>query len=77
VAKKIIDPDDLDHLFTDSGSGGGNCPALYKVRSGGYVVQGKKLSRRTLRGLRKRSSDECGLWIPDNIIDQIRSGGLG
>ncbi len=55
MAKRMIDPDDLDHLLTDSGSGGGNCPALYKVRDGGYVVQGKKLRRRSLRGLRNRS----------------------
>jgi hypothetical protein len=78
VAKKIIiDPEDIEHLITDSESGGGNCPALYKVRSGGYIVQGKKLGRRTLRGLLSRSRDESGLWIPDNIIEQIRSGDLG
>ncbi len=77
MAKRMIYPDDLDHLLTDSGSGGGNCPALYKVRGGGYVVQGKKLRRRSLRGLRNRSRDEGGLWIPDNIIEQIRSGNLG
>ena len=50
---------------------------MYKVRNGGYIVQGKKVGRRTLRGLRKRSRDESGLWIPDNIIEQIRSGDLG
>jgi hypothetical protein len=67
-------PENLQHLITDSGSGGGNCPAVYKVRDGGYVIQGKKLSRRTLRVLRNRSTDESGIWIPDNIIEQIRSG---
>jgi hypothetical protein len=78
VAKKIIiDPEDIEHLITDSESGGGNCPAVYRVGSGGYIVQGKKLGRRTLLGLRNRSRDEGGLWIPDNIIEQIRSGDLG
>jgi hypothetical protein len=77
VTKRIIEPADLDHLLTDNNSGGGNCPALYRVRSGGYVVQGKKLRRRSLRGLRNRSRDESGVWIPDNIIEQIRSGELG
>jgi hypothetical protein len=79
MARKIIDPDDLSHLFTDSGSGGGNCPALYQVHNSerGYVVQGKKVSRRGLRGLRNRSRDETAVWIPDNIIEQIRSGELG
>jgi hypothetical protein len=79
VARKMIDPEDLEHLLTDSGSGGGNCPALYRVRSpgGGYVMQGKKVRSRTLKGLRNRSRDESALWIPDNIIEQIRSGELG
>lgn len=77
MAKRIINPEDLDHLFTDNNSGGGNCPALYRVRGGGYVVQGKRLRRRSLRGLRSRSRDESGVWIPDNLIEQIRSGELG
>ena len=77
AAKRIINPEDLDHLFTDNNSGGGNCPALYRVRGGGYVVQGKRLRRRSLRGLRSRSRDESGVWIPDNLIEQIRSGELG
>lgn len=78
MAKKIIiDPEEIEHLFTDSTSGGGNCPAVYRVRNGGYIVQGKKLGTRTVRGLRNRSRDESALWIPDNIIEQIRSGDLG
>jgi hypothetical protein len=81
---KWIDPDELDYWLGDTGSGGGNCPAVLRA-PGGYIVQGKGLSADTLAGVREVTAahdkgtgpDETAVWIPENIIEQIRSGGLG
>jgi hypothetical protein len=78
--KKIIDSDELDYWLGDSASAGGNCPALIKA-PGGCVVQGKTLSADTLAGVREVTAahgkgtgpDETAVFIPQNLIDQIRS----
>jgi hypothetical protein len=50
---------------------------------GGYVVQGKTLSAATFAGVRKITAahdkatgpDETAVFIPGNLIDQIRVAG--
>jgi hypothetical protein len=72
----------LAYLVGDSTSGGGNCPAIVKA-PGGYVVQGKALSSATLAGVREITAahgkatgpDETAVFIPGNLIDQMRAAG--
>jgi len=47
-----------------------NCPARYEVVSGegGYVIQGKRLSRRERRQLRNLGRDETAVWVPADVI---------
>ena len=76
---KRFDPDELDYWLGDTGSGGGNCPAVLKA-PGGYVVQGKILDaarspgsvrspRRTTRAP-ARTRRRCG----SRITSSGRSG---
>ena len=48
-----------------------NCPARYEVVSGegGYVIQGKRLSRKVRRQLRNVGRDETAVWVPADVID--------
>jgi hypothetical protein len=62
----------IEYLWKTDASAGGNCPALYRV-DGGYVVQGKKLGRRTRRRLRDLGRDETGLFVPADVIERIRA----
>lgn len=64
----------IEFMWKTRDSAGGNCPALYRVE-GGYVVQGKKLGRRTRRRLRNLGRDETGLFVPADVIERIRSEG--
>jgi hypothetical protein len=80
AGKIVIDPGDLSFLVGDTGSGGGNCPAIVRA-PGGYVVVGKLLDAGTLAGVREVTAahgkgtgpDETAVFIPDNLIDQIRA----
>jgi len=48
-----------------------NCPARYEVVSaeGGYVIQGKRLTRKERRQLRNLGRDETAVWVPADVID--------
>jgi hypothetical protein len=63
--------EDLVFLWKDLESGGGGCPALYRV-PGGYVVQGKKLPAAAREKLRQLADDEDGLFVPANVLDRLR-----
>jgi hypothetical protein len=63
--------DELDFMWKDSASGGGSCPALYRV-DGGYVVQGKTLDAATAAKMRDLGADEGGVFVPDNVLDRLR-----
>jgi hypothetical protein len=77
-----IDSALLAYLVGDSDSGGGNCPAIMTA-PGGYLVQGKTLSAATLAGVREITAahgkatgpDETAVFIPGNLIDQMRAAG--
>lgn len=79
---KHIDPQDLTYLVGDSTSGGGNCPAIMGA-PGGFVVVGKVLSAGALAGVREVTAahdkatgpDETAVFIPANLIDQLRALG--
>src|ERR1035441_2979882 len=62
---------ELEFMWKDAGSHGGNCPAMYRTK-GGYVVQGKVLDAETRAQLRDLGGDEDGVFVPDNVIDRIR-----
>lgn len=66
-----MDFSELNFMWKDAVSGGGGCPALYKV-DGGYVVQGKTLSDRTQALLRQLADDEGAVFVPDNVLDRLR-----
>jgi hypothetical protein len=61
---------ELRFMFKTVGSNIGNCPARYEVTSGegGYVVQGKRLSRKDRKKLRDLGRDETAVWVPSDII---------
>ncbi len=67
----FLAPDELEFLWKDEASGGGGCPALYRV-PGGYVVQGKKLAADVRAALRQLADDEDGLFVPANVLDRLR-----
>ena len=58
-------------MWKDSGSGTGDCPALYRA-PGGYVVQGKVLDAETRAKLRDLGGDEAAVFIPANVLDRLR-----
>lgn len=62
---------DLQFLWKDNNSGKGGCPALYKA-DGGYVVQGLKLDDTTRAQLRQLADNEDGVFVPANVLDQLR-----
>jgi hypothetical protein len=80
AGKISIEPGDLEYWVGDNDSGGGNCPAIIKA-PGGFIVQGKLLSAGTLAGVREVTAthdkatgpDETAVFIPQNLIDQIRA----
>lgn len=61
----------IEYLWKDSGSGGGNCPAIYKA-PGGYVVQGKNLDAETRAQLRQLADDEDAIFVPANVLDRLK-----
>lgn len=63
--------DHIEFLWKDVNSGGGGCPALYRVQ-GGYVTQGTKLDAETKARLRQLADDEDAVFIPDNVLDRLR-----
>jgi hypothetical protein len=62
----------LTYLWKDNGSGGGGCPALYRV-AGGYVVQGVRLDDETRSQLRQLADDEDAVFVPANVLDRLRT----
>lgn len=62
---------DLEFLWKDPNSGGGDCPALYRT-DGGYVVQGTKLDTATRTQLRQLADDEDAVFVPAAVLDRLR-----
>ncbi|MBX6722543.1 MAG: lipid A biosynthesis lauroyl acyltransferase [Dactylosporangium sp.] len=62
---------ELEFLWKDVNSGGGGCPALYRVE-GGYVVQGIRLTQAERDQLRQLGSDEDAVFVPANVLDRLR-----
>lgn len=69
-----MEPMDLEFMWKADGSGGGGCPALYRV-SGGYVVQGKALDAETRAKLRQLADDEDGVFVPADVLDRLKDLG--
>lgn len=65
---------DLEFLWKDPNSVGGDCPALYRTE-GGYVVQGIKLDDATRSGLRQLGEGEDGVFVPAAVLDRLRDAG--
>ena len=65
---------EIEFMWKTSGSVTGNCPAMYKVTdaTGGYVIQGKKLSDEDRAKLRDLGADEDGVWVPADVIDLVQ-----
>ncbi|WP_229716299.1 hypothetical protein [Mangrovihabitans endophyticus] len=61
----------LEFLFKDWSSGGGGCPAAYRTDRDTFVIQGWQLSDGATGQLRQLASNEAGVEIPANIIDQL------
>lgn len=68
AAVTALDP---EFMWKDLGSGGGGCPALYRV-DGGYIVQGKNLDDATRAKLRQLADDETGVFVPANVLDRLK-----
>lgn len=62
----------LDFMWKDAGSNVQGCPALYRT-SGGYVVQGIKLTDEERAQLRQLADDEDGVFVPANVLDRLRA----
>ncbi len=62
---------DLEFLWKDNGSGGGGCPALYRVE-GGYVVQGVQIDAATRAQLRQLADNEEAVFVPANVLHRLR-----
>lgn len=63
---------DLEFLWKDAQSSGGNCPALYRTSTGDYVVQGWQLDDETRASLRDLADNETAVVVPANVIDRIK-----
>jgi hypothetical protein len=63
--------DHIEFMWKDAQSGGGGCPALYRVE-GGYVAQGRKLDVATRAMLRQLADDEDAVFIPANVLDRLK-----
>jgi hypothetical protein len=61
----------LEFLFKDVNSGGGGCPAAYRTDRDTFVIQGWQLAEGAAAQLRQLASNEAGVEIPANIIDQL------
>lgn len=62
---------DLEYLWKDPNSGGGDCPALYRTE-GGYVVQGVKLDDDTRSQLRQLADEEDAVFVPAEVLDRLK-----
>ena len=69
---------EIEFMWKDDASNTGNCPAQYRVngimdgRSGGYIIQGKRVSNTARARLHDLGDDEDAVWVPDNVIDRNR-----
>ena len=80
---KYVDPDEIDYWFADSDSAGGNSPAVLGA-PGGALIVGKKVDADTRTAAAQATgahghgidNTEHVVFVPQNIIDQIRGGGL-
>lgn len=69
---------EIEFMWKTRDSATGNCPAQYKVngimdgRSGGYILQGKRLSNAARARLRDLGEDEDAVWVPADVIDRNR-----
>jgi hypothetical protein len=61
----------LEFIRKWTGSGTGNCPALYRAENGNYVVQGWKLDANTRAGLRDLADNETAVEVPADVIAGI------
>lgn len=69
-----MDFENIHFMWKDEGSNVGNCPALSRVE-GGYLVTGKKVTRRTRRRVARISgvgANEVVSFVPDNVLDRLR-----
>lgn len=71
---EAIEPMELEFMWKADGSGGGGCPALYRVE-GGYVVQGKTLTPEVRAKLRQLADDEDGVFVPTDVLDKLKDLG--
>lgn len=62
----------LRYMWKDTGSVGGDCPAIYET-DGGYVVQGVKLDDATRAQLRQLADSEDAVFVPANVLDRLRT----
>jgi hypothetical protein len=62
---------ELQFMWKDGNSGGGGCPALYRV-DGGYVVQGLRLDEPAREQLRQLADEEDAVFVPANVLDRLR-----
>ena len=69
---------EIEFMWKTRDSATGSCPAQYKVngimdgRSGGYIIQGKRLSNAARARLRDLGEDEDAVWVQDDVIDRNR-----
>lgn len=61
----------LEYMWKDVVSGAGGCPALYRT-TGGYVVQGVKLTREERAQLRDLADSEDAVFVPANVLDRLK-----
>jgi hypothetical protein len=55
-------------------SGTGNCPSLYRLDNGNYVVQGWLLDNATRANLRDLADNETAVEVPADVIAGIIAG---
>ncbi|MBL0886195.1 hypothetical protein [Myceligenerans indicum] len=63
---------DIEFMWKDENSTGGNCPALYRTAGGDYVVQGARLDADTRARLRDLAESEDAVVVPANVLDRLR-----
>ena len=62
---------DLELILIWGGSGGNNCPAIYRAENGDYVVQGWQLDADTTANLHNLADNETAVRIPASLIADI------
>ena len=72
---------EIEFMWKTGASATGSCPAQYRVNgimdghSGGYIIQGKRISNTARARLRDLGDDEEAVWVPDDVIDRNRDLG--